>query len=560
MAWKSFLKGTFLFLTYIGSAKLGMEYFAFQPMNLAVLWIPSGIGLIGCIFFGYRFFPIVWLASFLANKDGLISSQFQLTQFQLYLSICLTASVDAFQSVLAYFFWTKKIRKNLNSTKDNFYFILYVAFLSSLISILLLGLVLNSFGYFHNLNINEIVRTLVVITFGDTIGIFITVPMFMAWRKLVWKELSLRLVFWTVLFIVFQAVIVYQFPYLFFLSFLILIYLGYRFQIKGVTLGVFLLYLSSVLMTRLGVGPFVQPVIFDSYIYLISFLIPYAILAEFITLQYQRLLYNRFELEKKVYDRTKLLRTQIFEKTQAIEALHKSEKLLSDSNRTKDIFFSIIAHDLRNPLGSFKQITELMYADFDTYTDSEKKETIFEIKKSASRVYSLLEQLLDWARTQTGNMPFRPKEINLRTIVSKITEQMTALIQKKGIQFTVVIPEKFSFVYADSEMIQAVLRNLISNSIKFTNDNGKIQISVSQDEDGVRIECKDNGVGMNSSDLEKLFRLDAQLTSIGLEGEKGTGLGLILCHEFVKLHGGEIWATSEKGKGTTVSFRLPDPK
>ncbi|MCW7495634.1 ATP-binding protein [Leptospira levettii] len=560
MAWKSFLKGIFLFLAYIGSAKLGMEYFAFQPMNLAVLWIPSGIGLVGCIFFGYRFFPIVWLASFLANKDGLISSQFQLTQFQLYLSICLTASVDAFQSVLAYFFWTKKIRKNLNSTKDNFYFILYVAFLSSLISILLLGLVLNSFGYFHNLNLNEIVRTLVVITFGDTIGIFITVPMFMAWRKLVWKELSLRLVFWTILFIVFQAVIVYQFPYLFFLSFLILIYLGYRFQIKGVTLGVFLLYLSSVLMTRLGVGPFVQPVIFDSYIYLISFLIPYAILAEFITLQYQRLLYNRFELEKKVYDRTKLLRTQIFEKTQAIEALHKSEKLLSDSNRTKDIFFSIIAHDLRNPLGSFKQITELMYADFDTYTDSEKKETIFEIKKSASRVYSLLEQLLDWARTQTGNMPFRPKEINLRTIVSKITEQMTALIQKKGIQFTVEIPEKFSFVYADSEMIQAVLRNLISNSIKFTNDNGKIQISVSQDEDGVRIECKDNGVGMNSSDLEKLFRLDAQLTSIGLEGEKGTGLGLILCHEFVKLHGGEIWATSEKGKGTTVSFRLPDPK
>ncbi|TGK98144.1 ATP-binding protein [Leptospira levettii] len=560
MAWKSFLKGIFLFLAYIGSAKLGMEYFAFQPMNLAVLWIPSGIGLIGCIFFGYRFFPIVWLASFLANKDGLISSQFQLTQFQLYLSICLTATVDAFQSVLAYFFWTKKIRKNLNSTKDNFYFILYVAFLSSLISILLLGLVLNSFGYFHNLNLNEIVRTLVVITFGDTIGIFITVPMFMAWRKLVWKELSLRLVFWTILFIVFQAVIVYQFPYLFFLSFLILIYLGYRFQIKGVTLGVFLLYLSSVLMTRLGVGPFVQPVIFDSYIYLISFLIPYAILAEFITLQYQRLLYNRFELEKKVYDRTKLLRTQIFEKTQAIEALHKSEKLLSESNRTKDIFFSIIAHDLRNPLGSFKQITELMYSDFDTYTDSEKKETIFEIKKSASRVYSLLEQLLDWARTQTGNMPFRPKEINLRTIVSKITEQMTALIQKKGIQFTVEIPEKFSFVYADSEMIQAVLRNLISNSIKFTNDNGKIQISVSQDEDGVRIECKDNGVGMNSSDLEKLFRLDAQLTSIGLEGEKGTGLGLILCHEFVKLHGGEIWATSEKGKGTTVSFRLPDPK
>lgn len=560
MDWKSFVKGIFLFCLYIASAKLGIEFLSFQPMNLAVLWIPSGIGLIGCLLFGYRFLPVIWLASLIANKDGLINSQHGLSQIELYLSIAITAAIDAFQSALAYYFWTQKIRKNLNSTKDNFYFVTYVAFLSSLLSVGLLGINFFSFGYFYHLNLTEILKTLLVVVFGDTIGIFITIPMFIAWRKMVWKEISIRFVLLTIAFVVFQAVIVYQFPYLFFLSFLILIYLGYRFQIKGVTLGVFLLYLSSIMMTRLGVGPFVQPVIFDSYIYLISFLIPFAILAEFITLQYQRLLLNRFELEKKVYDRTKLLRTQIFEKNKAIEALHQSEKLLSETNRTKDVFFSIIAHDLRNPLGSFKQITELMYAEFDTYSDAEKKETIFEIQKSASRVYSLLEQLLDWARTQTGNMPFYPKEINLRTLVTKIAEQMLIPMQKKGIEFSIDIPEQFSYVYADSEMIQAVLRNLISNSIKFTNENGMIQISGSQEEDGIRVECKDNGVGMDSSDLEKLFRLDAQLTRIGLEGQKGTGLGLILCHEFIKLHGGEIWAKSENGKGTTVSFRLPDPK
>ncbi|EOQ88462.1 GHKL domain protein [Leptospira yanagawae serovar Saopaulo str. Sao Paulo = ATCC 700523] len=537
-----------------------MSYFAFHPMNLAVLWIPSGIGLIGCLFFGYKFIPVVWLASFLANKDGLISSQHNLTSFQLYLSIWLTSAVDAFQSTLAYYFWNKKIRKNLTSSKDNFYFIVYVAFLSSLISILIIGVILNSFGYFYKLSDSEIFRTLLVITFGDTIGIFITVPLFMAWRKVVWKEISPKLILWIVVFVFIQGIIVFQFPFLFFLSFLILIYIGYKFQIKGVTLGVLFLYLSSVIMTKMGVGPFIQPGTFDSYIYLISFLIPFAILAEFITLQYQRLLANRFELEKKVLDRTKLLRAQVYEKNQAIDALHKSETLLSESNRTKDIFFSIIAHDLRNPLGSFKQITELLYSEFDTYSNSEKKEIIFEIQNAASRVYSLLVQLLDWARTQTGNMPFRPKEINLRSIVSKITEQMLASVQKKGIRLAIEIPEKFSFIYADSEMIQAVLRNLISNSIKFTSENGFIQISASEEEDGVRIECKDNGIGMDSADLEKLFRLDAQLTSIGLEGEKGTGLGLILCHEFIKLHGGEIWATSEKGKGTTVSFRLPDPK
>lgn len=560
MSWKSIFQIIFLFCIYIGTAKLGMSYFAFHPMNLAVLWIPSGIGLIGCLFFGYRFIPFVWLASFLANKDGLISSQHNLSLFQVYLSICLTASVDAFQSTLSYFFWNLKIRKNLTSTKDNFYFIVYVAFLSSLVSILLLGVVLYTFGYFDKLSEAEIFRTLLVITFGDTIGIFITVPMFMAWRKMSWKDISPHLLLWLVIFVSIQGIIIYQFPFLFFLSFLILIYIGYRFQIKGITLGVFVLYLSSVFMTKMGVGPFIQPGIFDSYIYLISFLIPFAILAEFITLQYQRLLANRFELEKKVLDRTKLLRAQVYEKNQAIDALHKSETLLSESNRTKDVFFSIIAHDLRNPLGSFKQITELLYSEFDSYSNEEKKDTIFEIQKAASRVYSLLEQLLDWARTQTGNMPFRPKEINLRTIVSSISEQMLVPIQKKGIQLLIEIPEKFSFIYADSEMIQAVLRNLISNSIKFTRENGLIKISASEEEDGVRIECMDNGVGMDSADLEKLFRLDAQLTSIGLEGEKGTGLGLILCHELIKLHGGEIWAKSEKGKGTTISFRLPDPK
>ncbi|PJZ86541.1 histidine kinase [Leptospira harrisiae] len=558
MNWKQFLKGFILFLLYIGTAKLGMKFFSFQPVNLAVLWIPSGIGLIGCLFFGFRFLPVVWLASFLANKDGLISSQHGLNQFDLYLSICLTAGVDTLQSTLAYTFWIQKIRKSLNSAKDNFYFVTYVCFLSSLISIVCLGGILNYFGYFYQLNFSEIVRTLIVIIFGDTIGIFITVPFFMAWRKFRFEDLSIKLILWTTAFILVQAIIVYHFPYLFFLSFLILIYLGYRFQIRGVTLGVFLLYLSSILMTRLGVGPFVYPGVFDSYIYLISFLIPFSILSEFITLQYQRLIAYRFELEKKVFERTKLLRKQVFEKNKAIEALHNSEKLLSESNRTKDIFFSIIAHDLRNPLGAFKQLTELMYTDFDTYSDLEKKETIFDIQNSASMLYGLLEQLLDWARTQTGNMPFRPKRVNLSNLITKITEQVESAAKNKSIRILTDIPPESDFVYADSEMVQAILRNLITNSIKFTDENGEIRIVARQDEDGVRVECHDNGIGMDSSDLEKLFRVDAQLTSIGLEGEKGTGLGLILCNEFIKLHGGEIWATSEKGKGTTVSFRLPD--
>lgn len=560
MNWKQSFKGFVLFLLYIGTAKLGMEFFSFQPVNLAVLWIPSGIGLIGCLFFGYSFLPVVWLASFLANKDGLISSQHGLDTFTLYLSICLTAGVDTLQSTLAYTFWIRKIRKGLSSAKDNFYFVVYVCFLSSVISILCLGGVLYSFGYFYKLNFSEMIRTLIVIIFGDTIGIFITVPFFMAWRKFRFEDLSIRLILWTFTFIFVQAIIVYHFPYLFFLSFLILIYLGYRFQTRGVTLGVFLLYLSSILMTRMGVGPFVYPGVFDSYIYLISFLIPFSILSEFITLQYQRLITYRFELEKKVFDRTKLLRKQVFEKNNAIEALHNSEKLLSESNRTKDIFFSIIAHDLRNPLGAFKQLAEIMYEDFDSHTDLEKKDTIFEIQNSASMLYGLLEQLLDWARTQTGNMPFRPKQVNLINLISKITEQIESTIKKKSIHIITEIPSELAYIYADSEMIQAVLRNLITNSIKFTNENGEIKVIAKQDEDGIRIECHDNGVGMGSSDLEKLFRVDAQVTSIGLEGEKGTGLGLILCSEFIKLHGGEIWATSEKGKGTIVSFRLPDKR
>ncbi|TGL42863.1 MASE1 domain-containing protein, partial [Leptospira bourretii] len=193
MNWKQFLKGFILFLLYIGTAKLGMELFSFQPVNLAVLWIPSGIGLIGCLFFGFRFLPFVWIASFLANKDGLISSQHGLNQFDLYLSISLTAGIDTLQSTLAYTFWIRKIRKSLNSAKDNFYFVTYVCFLSSLISILCLGGILYYFGYFYRLNFSEIIQTLIVITFGDTIGIFITVPFFMAWRKFRFSDLSVKL-------------------------------------------------------------------------------------------------------------------------------------------------------------------------------------------------------------------------------------------------------------------------------------------------------------------------------------------------------------------------------
>jgi signal transduction histidine kinase len=242
-------------------------------------------------------------------------------------------------------------------------------------------------------------------------------------------------------------------------------------------------------------------------------------------------------------------------KNQKNELSNLNEKL-HELNNTKDKFFSIIAHDLRNPLGNFKEIANLMTSSNYEMDEAEKKEFLDLIKDSANNLYSLLENLLEWSRSQRGIMQFNPNEFDLYLLAQNNINMLKFSADSKNIRIISNIKEGTN-VTVDGNMIITVIRNLVSNAIKFTPDGGNITINSSNGDKEIIISVSDSGVGIPQSLIDKLFRIDQQVTSIGTNEETGTGLGLILCKEFVEKHGGKIWVESEVGKGSTFYFTIP---
>ena len=231
---------------------------------------------------------------------------------------------------------------------------------------------------------------------------------------------------------------------------------------------------------------------------------------------------------------------------------------LRELNASKDKFFSIIAHDLKNPLGTFKNITNMMHESSESFTESERADLIKLMEESAGNVYTLLENLLEWSMSQRGKIIFSPVEIELKYFTESTINIINPLAQAKNTEITNKIPKSI-FVKADENMLNTVIRNLLSNAVKFTPKGGKIEIGITEtksSDDYTTIYVRDTGIGMSEDIIDKLFRIDETVTSLGTEGEKGTGLGLILCKEFVEKHGGKIWVESEEGKGSTFYFSL----
>jgi len=225
-------------------------------------------------------------------------------------------------------------------------------------------------------------------------------------------------------------------------------------------------------------------------------------------------------------------------------------------NNTKDKFFSIIAHDLRNPFNSILGFSELLIKDFANIEDQRKKEFIGLIFESSQNAHNLLENLLQWSRTQSDSIKFNPSELSLSHIIGENLHLFHVSLEKKNITFTSEIDANTT-IYADKNMTGTVIRNLLNNAIKYTPDGGKISIKC-QDKGGfMAIDVADTGIGINSEDLPKLFHLEEFHTTLGTEGETGTGLGLIVCQDFIQRHGGKISVISEPGKGTTFTFTLP---
>ncbi|HWS00164.1 MAG TPA: HAMP domain-containing sensor histidine kinase, partial [Prolixibacteraceae bacterium] len=241
----------------------------------------------------------------------------------------------------------------------------------------------------------------------------------------------------------------------------------------------------------------------------------------------------------------------------AEQTLKESQASLFELNATKDKFFSIIAHDLRSPFSSIVGFSEILQSQIQSNKYERVEEFASYIKYSSQQAMDLLTNLLEWSRIQTGRIQLNSEYFELGILVHRIISLFNNTVIQKSITISTEFPNNLT-VYADKDMIETIFRNLISNAIKFTHPNGKISVSFRQNQDELLVAVRDDGVGISPEKVEKLFRIDENHTTRGTHNEKGTGLGLMLCKEFVEIHGGKIWIESEPGKGSVFCFTIPE--
>ena len=246
------------------------------------------------------------------------------------------------------------------------------------------------------------------------------------------------------------------------------------------------------------------------------------------------------------------------------DLLEKQKKELHDLNATKDKFFSIIAHDLKNPLSSLLSLSELLFHEYEMYDHKTKKEFIKLIYEGSQNTYKLSENLLTWSHSQRGKVVFNPVNLNLRELIDENAILFNQNAIEKGICMKSEVNED-SYFNTDRDLVNTVIRNLLANAIKFTPQKGEVSISArilsgKDQNETIEISVKDSGIGISQKNMENLFNIEKNQSTPGTNGEKGTGLGLILCKEFIEKCEGKIWVESKIGKGSEFKFTLPNIK
>jgi two-component system, sensor histidine kinase and response regulator len=236
--------------------------------------------------------------------------------------------------------------------------------------------------------------------------------------------------------------------------------------------------------------------------------------------------------------------------------LARQKEELSQLNASKDKFFSIIAHDLRTPLTSLLAYTRFAVESLASFDQDELQEMVNHLRNTSENLYELLENLLDWSKIQRGIMGYYPQHVDIHELLARNLTLFSPCARQKQITLQSSIQER-TYVYADEKMLDVVMRNLISNALKFTHAHGRVEVTASPANRFLAVSVSDTGVGISQEVLPKLFRIDEKYRDLGTAGEIGTGLGLILCKELVEKSGGKIWVRSELGKGSTFSFTLP---
>ena len=254
----------------------------------------------------------------------------------------------------------------------------------------------------------------------------------------------------------------------------------------------------------------------------------------------------------RYFDKIKL--NQLLEhKNRKIEQSENELRLL---NAAKNKFFSIIAHDLKNPFHTVMGYSYLLSNDYEQFTEEERRKFAADIHLSTNNIFRLLENLLEWSKAQTGRLIFAPREVELKKIIENSVSVLRSLANQKNIRIEFDFDDNLRF-FADPQMIETVLRNLINNAIKFTPENGLIEITANPIDDKISICVKDSGIGISEEDARNLFQIDSTVKRKGTNDEDGSGLGLILCKEFVHKNNGILWVKSSPGKGSSFFFTVP---
>jgi len=250
---------------------------------------------------------------------------------------------------------------------------------------------------------------------------------------------------------------------------------------------------------------------------------------------------------------TKKLELLVNERTRALQ---ENEKKILETSQTKDRFYSIIAHDLKSPFNSLIGFSNLLHDDYDDFSDEDRKKFILIIRNSSEEIFALLENLLDWARKNSDKLIFKPVKIDLYQIIKQTLHLQEKNAGLKKISIT-NLTSKNTFVIADENMLKTVLRNLTSNAIKFTNSGGNIIVNSTTNNGAIACSITDNGIGMTKKVLDNLFSDKGDSKKKGTANERGTGLGLLLCKDFIERMGGELSVESIPDEGSTFTFSLP---
>lgn len=263
---------------------------------------------------------------------------------------------------------------------------------------------------------------------------------------------------------------------------------------------------------------------------------------------------------KKHFEELQVVRDDLEERTSELailnEKLRQSEMQLEEINQNKNRFFSIISHDLRSPFNSLLGLTKLILEDYDEFSRDEIKDSVYNLHQVSEGLYNLIEDLLDWSRIQFNHIEFQAETFNLNEMVNFVINSLKSVARDKNITVVNLVPKNCT-IRADQHMINTIIRNLVGNAIKFTPKYGLVKISSGFDIDDIIISVEDTGVGMKKEIADRLFKMESKVSTSGTEGEAGTGLGLLICKEFVEKHGGKIWVKSEPEKGSSFFFRIP---